>query len=386
MKISKKIVLTAGSFLLGLSLVGCGKTNEAASGSNENSNDIKIGVPAPLSGQSAKMGSDIVNAAKLAASELNEKGGVIGKKIKIVPIDDACDAQVATQAANKLVTSNVDAVVGHYCSSAALPAETVYNENGIPFITPSSSNPQLTEQGFTNVFRMIGRDDQQGKFMADYLVHVQHKKNIAILHDNTTYTKGLAQETKAGVEKLGGKVTFFEAVTPGEKDFSVIISKLKPLKPDAIYWTGFYAEGGLLIKQAKDLGLNVLFAAGDGNNDTTLMKIAGPASEGVIVSTAPTTEFLDNAGAGNFVSKYKETYSEDAGPFSSYTYDGVNIIAEAIKEAKTQDKKKIIDTIHGLKDFQGVTGTINFDEKGDRKGISYITTQVKDGKFEATQK
>lgn len=385
MKISRKLTATAVALLLGLSLVGCaGKTDEVAGGNNEKSTFIKIGVPAPLSGQNAKMGEDIVNGAKLAASQINDKGGVLGKKVKIVSIDDACDAQVATQAANKLVTSKVDAVVGHYCSSAALPANSVYTENGIPFITPSSSNPKLTEQGFNNVFRMIGRDDQQGQFASDYLVNGQNKKKIAILHDNTTYAKGLADETKAGVEKLGGKVVFFEAITPGEKDFSVILSKLKPLKPDAIYWTGFYAEGGLLIKQSKDLGLNALFMAGDGNNDTTLIKIAGPSAEGVIVSTAPTTEFLPNAK--DFVAKYKETYSQDAGPFSTYTYDGVKIVAEAIKEAKSQDKKAIINALHNLKNFQGVTGTINFDSKGDRKGISYITTQVKDGKFVATQK
>ncbi|WP_201780855.1 branched-chain amino acid ABC transporter substrate-binding protein [Aneurinibacillus tyrosinisolvens] len=383
MKISKMLAAAAATLLLGISITGCGNTNQAeqtsAGKSQTSGSTIKIGVPAPLSGTNAKMGEDIVQAAKIAATQINDKGGVLGKKIEIVSIDDACDAQVATQAANKLVTSNVAAVVGHYCSSATLPATTVYNDQGIPFIAAASSNPKITEQGFENVFRMVGRDDQQSKFVSEYLINKQKKKKIAILHDNTTYAKGLADETKSSVEKLGGEVVFFDAITPGEKDFSVTLSKLKPLQPDAIYWTGYYAEGGLLIKQAKDLGINTLFMVGDSNNDPTLIKIAGPAAEGVIVDSVPTPEFLP--GAKDFVSKYKETYSKDPGPYTTFTYDGVNAVAEAIKQANSTDSKAVVAALHNLNGYSGVTGNVKFDEKGDRTDLLYITTKVKDGKF-----
>jgi ABC-type branched-subunit amino acid transport system substrate-binding protein len=234
---------------------------------------IKIGVPVPLSGGNAKMGDDIAKAARMAADEWNAKGGVMGHKIEIVAFDDACDAQASVTAAHKLIDGGVVAVAGGYCSSAAIPASAVYHDAGVAFVADASSNPKLTDQGFENVFRVIGRDDQQGPYAAAFMINKLKAKKIAIIHDNTVYAKGLADATKAALDgKPGVSVVFFDAITPGEKDFSAVLTKVKSLAPDVTYFTGYYPEGGLVAKQFKDLGVPGKFMAGDANNDPTLLR------------------------------------------------------------------------------------------------------------------
>src|SRR5437016_4519342 len=249
---------------------------------------VKIGVPVPLSGGNAKMGDDIAKAATLAAEEWNAKGGVLGRKIEIVSFDDACDAQQSVTAAHKLLDAGVVAVAGGYCSSAAIPASAVYHDAGVAFVADASSNPKLTDQGFENVFRVIGRDDQQGPYAAGFMMKTLKAKRIAIIHDNTLYAKGLADATNAALTgRAGVQVVFFDAVTPGEKDFSAVLTKVKSLKPDVTYYTGYYPEGGLIAKQFKDLGVSGKFMAGDANNDPTFVSEAGNASEGVVVTSTP---------------------------------------------------------------------------------------------------
>ena len=341
---------------------------------------IKIGVPVPLSGGNAKMGDDIAKAATLAVEEWNAKGGVLGRKLEIVSFDDACDAQASVTAAHKLVDGGVVAVAGGYCSSAAIPASAVYHDAGVAFVADASSNPKLTDQGFENVFRVIGRDDQQGPYAAGFMMGTLKAKKIAIIHDNTLYAKGLADATKAALDgKPGVQVVFFDAVTPGEKDFSAVLTKVKSLTPDVTYYTGYYPEGGLIAKQFKDLGVSGKFMAGDANNDPTFISEAGPASEGVYVTSTPLPQ--DQSTAKAFIDRYKKRWNRDPGPYSALEYDAVNVVINAIKQSGSTDRAAVIKAITATKNYQGATGAINFDKKGDRASVLYITYIIKGGKF-----
>ena len=352
----------------------------AALGAGAQGAAIKIGVPVPLSGGNAKMGNDISQAATLAVEEWNAKGGVLGRKLEIVAFDDACDAQQSVTAAHKLVDGGVVAVAGGYCSSAAIPASAVYHDAGVAFVADASSNPKLTDQGFENVFRVIGRDDQQGPYAAGFMMNTLKAKKIAIIHDNTLYAKGLADATKAALEgKPGVQVVFFDAVTPGEKDFSAVLTKVKSLSPDVTYYTGYYPEGGLIAKQFKDLGVPGKFMAGDANNDPTFISEAGPASEGVFVTSTPLPQ--DQSTAKSFIDRYKKRWNQDPGPYSALEYDAVNVVINAIKQSGSTDRAAIIKAITGTKNYQGATGAINFDKKGDRTSVLYITYIIKGGKF-----
>ncbi|HYM68554.1 MAG TPA: branched-chain amino acid ABC transporter substrate-binding protein, partial [bacterium] len=326
---------------------------------------IKIGVPVPLSGGNAKMGDDISKAGMLAVEEWNAKGGILGRKLEIVAFDDACDAQASVTAAHKLIDSGVVAVAGGYCSSAAIPASAVYHDTGVAFVADASSNPKLTDQGFENVFRVIGRDDQQGPYAAGFMMKTLKAKRIAIIHDNTVYAKGLADATKMALDgKPGVQVVFFDAVTPGEKDFSAVLTKVKGLKPDVTYYTGYYPEGGLVAKQFKDLGVSGKFMAGDANNDPTFITEAGPAAEGVFVTSTPLPQDMSTAKA--FVDRYKKRWNQDPGPYSALEYDAVNVVIDALRRAGKADRAAVVKAIAATKNYRGATGAISFDKKGDR--------------------
>ena len=344
---------------------------------------IKIGVPVPLSGGNAKMGNDIVQAATMAADEQNAKGGVLGRKLEIMSFDDACDAQQAVTAAHKLVDAGVVAVAGGYCSSAAIPASAVYHDSGVAFVADASSNPKLTDQGFENVFRVIGRDDQQGPYAAGFMTKSLKAKNIAIIHDNTLYAKGLAEATRDALGKMMGvKVVFFDAITPGEKDFSAALTKVKSVKPDVTYFTGYYPEGGLVCKQFKDLSVPGKFMAGDANNDPTFIKECGPASTGVYITSTPLPQ--DQSTAKAFIQRYTARWKQDPGPYSALEFDSVGVVINAMQRAKSADRAAIIKALAGAPAYTGATGKISFDKKGDRIQVLYITYQIKGDKFVPT--
>jgi branched-chain amino acid transport system substrate-binding protein len=343
---------------------------------------VKLGVPVPLSGGSAEAGQDILNGARLAADQANAKGGVLGRKIEIVSADDACDAQQGVTAAQKLVDAGVVAVVGGYCSSAALPESGIFHTAGVAFVADASTNPQLTEQGFDNVFRDIGRDDQQGPFAANFMVDDLHAHRIAIVHDNTVYAKGLAEATRTALaNKPDVQVVFFDAITPGEKDFTATLTRIKSLRPDVLYFTGYYAEGGLLARQFKELHVPGVFMAGDANNDPTFIKEAGGAANGVLVTSAPLAQFLPEAKA--YIAAYRAKYGHAPGPYSAYEFDAVNIAIAAIKRAHTTDRAAIIKALARTKGFKGITGMISFNDKGDRAGVNYMVLEIRSGKFMA---
>jgi ABC-type branched-subunit amino acid transport system substrate-binding protein len=341
-------------------------------------------VPAPVSGDYASAGQDIVHGAQLAAKHINGSGGVNGKKIKIVSQDDACSAQTAAQAAQKLISQGIVASAGGYCSTAALPELSAFHRAGIPFVMDASTNPQLTESGYPEAFRTIFRDDEQGPFVAKFITGYLHAKRVAVVNDNTTYSKGLADNTVSALKKDGTDVVYNNALTPGQSDYTSVLTRVAQTHPDVFYYTGYFAEFGLLLKEAKQLGLNFQMMGGDANNDPTLIKTAGPAAKGVLVDTAPLANFISSAKS--YVQDYKSAYGTGPGPYSAYEYDAVGVVAAAIKKANSTDAKKIIAALKNLGNYTGITGTFHFDSKGDRKPVSYIIITVKNGQFVADKK
>ncbi|HUA78636.1 MAG TPA: branched-chain amino acid ABC transporter substrate-binding protein [Acetobacteraceae bacterium] len=340
---------------------------------------IKVGVPGPLSGPYANAGIDIVNAAKLAADQINAKGGVLGRPLEIVAEDDACDPQTAVQAAQKMIDSGVVAVAGGYCSGAALPELSTLHRRNIPYILDASTNPRLTELGYKDVFRTIGRDDEQGPFAASFIANALHAKRAAVVNDNTTYAKGLADATVAALKKLGVDVVYNNAITPGQLDYSPVLTRIASLNPDVIYFTGYFAEGGLMVKEARELHLKPVFMGGDGNNDPTLLKTAGSAANGMFITCAPLPQFL--SGAKTFVDDYTKQFGHGPGPYSAYEYDAIGVLASAIERAKATTPDAINAALAETKDYPGITGDITFNAKGDRAVAVYIVVTVKNDEF-----
>ncbi|HBR22443.1 MAG TPA: branched chain amino acid ABC transporter substrate-binding protein, partial [Nitrospiraceae bacterium] len=241
---------------------------------------IKIGIAGPMTGDQAKMGTDFKNGVTLAVEEWNAKGGVLGKKIEIMVEDDQHEPKQAVSIANKIVNAGAVGIIGHFNSSCSIPASDVYNRAGIPMISPGSTNPQLTEKRYKGVFRVCGRDDQQGKVGAEFVINELKLKKIAIIHDKTTYGQGLADEFK---KFITGKVevVYYSGIIQGDKDFKTVLTAMKDKKPELIYFGGIYPEAGLIVRQAKELGINVPLMSGDGTIDPKFIEIAGvKAAEG----------------------------------------------------------------------------------------------------------
>lgn len=347
------------------------------SGCQKKEDVIKIGMAGPMTGDQAKMGTDFKNGVTLAVEEWNAKGGVLGKKIILMIGDDQRDPKQAVSVANKLVNGGAVGIIGHFNSSCSIPASDVYNRAGIPMISPASTNPQLTEKGYKGVFRVCGRDDQQGKVGAEFVINQLKLKKIAILHDKTTYGQGLADEFKKFVS---GKVdvVHYGGIIQGEKDFKTVLTSVKQKNPELIYFGGIYTEAGLLVRQAKELGLTVPFMSGDGTIDPKFIEIAGAkAAEGTYLTFSPDARNIPTAKP--FIETYEKRFGE-IGPYSVYAYDATNILLAAIKEANTTEGKTVSEKIHSM-EFSGALGKIKFDEKGDVIEAPYVVWITKNGKF-----
>lgn len=343
-------------------------------------NVIKIGIAGPLTGDQAKMGYDLVNGVSLAVEEWNAKGGIHGKQIVMVKGDDRRDPREAVSVANKMANEGVIGVVGHFNSSCSIPASRIYNEEGIIQITPASTNPELTEQGFTNIFRICGRDDQQGVAGAKFVKETLKKSRIAVLHDKTTYGQGLADEFKKNVE-CSAQIVAYEGIVQGENDYTAVLTKIKQLNPEVVYFGGIYPEAGLLVKQMRSIGLDAIFVAGDGVIDPEFIKIGGKATEGSYMTFGPPVEELPSAKY--FVDNYKKRFGE-VGPYSIYSYDAANILLQAVMEAGSIDKEKVAEAVHNIK-YEGALGNIQFDRKGDVLVAPYILWVVKNSGFSPVQ-
>jgi branched-chain amino acid transport system substrate-binding protein len=338
---------------------------------------IKIGAAGQLTGPEAVFGADMLNGVKLAVEEWNAKGGVLGKKIELLPGDDQAEPRQAVAVANKFVTEGVVGVIGHFNSSCSIPASEVYHKAGIPQISHASTNPKLTDQGFDNVFRVCGRDDQQGKAAADFAVQKLKVKRVAIIHDKTTYGQGFAEEFKKGIGS-SVEVVAFEGITKGEKDYTPVVTKIKAASPDLVFFGGIYTEGGLLVKQYKAVGGTAPFIGGDGIMSEEFVKIGGPGVEGTYATFGPDTKEIPSAKGFN--ENYRKKYGEP-GVYSIYAYDATNILLQALKSAGTTDPKQVVAAIRSI-DYNGALGHVQFDAKGDVKLSPYVIWKVDGGKWQ----
>ncbi len=343
-----------------------------------NAQELNVAVAGPMTGGEATFGDQFKRGAEMAIADINAKGGVLGKKLKLHIGDDACDPKQAVDVANKLVSQKVVFVAGHFCSSSSIPASKVYNEEGILQMSPASTNPKLTEQGYYNVFRTCGRDDQQGTVAGNFIADKYKGKKVAILHDKTAYGKGLADETKKQLNKRGAKEAMYEAYTKGEKDFAALVSKLKGGGIDVVYVGGYHSEAGLIIRQAHGQGYKPQLISGDALVTDEYWKITGPAGEGTLMTFSPDPR--KNKVAAPVVDKFKKGGYDPEG-YTLYTYAAFQAWAQAVEKTKSTDAKKVAETLRTGK-FSTVLGDIGFDKKGDVTGSDYVFYVWKSGKYD----
>lgn len=345
---------------------------------------IKIGLMGPMTGSWASEGQEMKQVLELLAEDLNAKGGVMGKKVEVISEDDGGDPRTASLAATRLSTQGLVGVVGTYGSAVTEATQNIYNEAKIPQIANGSTAIRLTEKSLPMFFRTCPRDDEQAKVAAQTVQKLGVKK-LAILHDNSTYAKGLADETKALLQGKAVEIVFFDALTPKEQDYTTILTKLKAAQPDFVFFTGYYGEGGLLLKQKKEMNWNVPFMGGDATNNPDLVKIAGKdAANGFYFLSAPLPKDLPYEQAKAFLAAFAKKYGIP--PSSVYAVlagDGFRVLAYAIEQTKSTDTGKLADYLHKeLKDYPGLTGKISFNDKGDRVGEVYKVYQVNpEGQF-----
>ncbi|WP_448205873.1 branched-chain amino acid ABC transporter substrate-binding protein [Azospirillum sp. sgz302134] len=340
--------------------------------------DISVAVAGPMTGQYAAFGEQMRKGMEQAVADINAAGGVLGQKLKLEVGDDACDPKQAVAVANDLARKGVKFVNGHYCSGSSIPASAVYAEEGILNITPAATNPKLTEQGLKNIFRICGRDDQQGKFAGKYLLDTYKGKNIAILHDKSAYGKGLADETQKALNAGGQKEKIYEAYTAGEKDYSALVSKLKQEAVDVVYVGGYHTEAGLLARQMKDQGLNAPIVSGDALVTNEYWAITGQAGEGTLMTFGPDPREVPDAK--ETVEKFRKAGYEPEG-YTLYTYAALQVWAEAVKDAGSTDTAKVAAALHKGGAHKTVIGSIGFDAKGDVTTPAYVWYRWSNGQY-----
>ena len=337
---------------------------------------IKIGVTGPITGPNAAFGKQLTDGAEQAVADFNAAGGINGQKITLSKGDDVSDPKQGVSVANKFVGDGVKFVVGPFNSGVTIPASEVYAENGVLMITPSATNPKVTERKLWNVFRTCGRDDQQGAVAAEYISKNLKGKKVAVVHDKTTYGQGLADETRKAMNKAGVKEVLYEGVNTGEKDFSALITKMKNAGTDVVYWGGLHTEGGLIVRQMRDQGLKAVMMSGDGITSDEFATIGGPGVEGTLMTFPPDPR--NRPEAAKIVAAYKaKGINPEA--YTLYTYAAMEVIKQAAEAAKSLDPKKVAAQIHSGKKFKTVIGELAFDKKGDITRPDYVMYTWKKG-------
>jgi branched-chain amino acid transport system substrate-binding protein len=354
-------VILAGLATLGASL---GLSLPAAAQS-----EILIAVAGPMTGKEATFGAQFQAGAKAAVADINAKGGVLGKQLKLEIGDDQCDPKQARAVAEQLSAAGAVFVAGHFCSSSSIPASSVYNEQGVVQISPGSTNPAFTDnRPGPFVYRVCGRDDQQGAVAGQYLAERFKDKKIAFLHDKTAYGRGLADETKKAMNAAGKQEVFFEAITAGEKDYTAIVTRLKQEGIDVVFLGGYYAEGGLIIRQMRDQGMKTILVGGDALVSSDLGLVAGDYVEGTLMTFSPDPR--RNPAAKEVVDALQKAGVNPEG-YVIYAYAAVQAWAQAAEKAGTADGAKVVDALNSS-EFDTALGKFRFDAKGDPNLPPYV--------------
>jgi branched-chain amino acid transport system substrate-binding protein len=341
--------------------------------------DIKFGVVGPITGGSAAFGAQLKQGVEQAVEDINAAGGILGQKIVLSVGDDGADPKEGVSVANKFAADGIKFVIGHFNSGVTIPASEVYQENGMLEITPAATNPKVTDRNLWNIFRVCGRDDQQGSVAGAIIAARFAGKRIAIVHDKTTYGQGLAEETRKAINAKRIKEVMFEGINKDDKDFTALVSKLKSANPDLIYWGGLHDTGGLIVRQMRDQGVKAPLMGGDGMADDEFAAIAGPGAEGTLMTYSPDPR--TDPRNKEIVDLFRKKRGFEPQAYTLYSYAAVQIIKQAAEQAKSLDPKKIADVMHSGKAFKTVAGDIVFDKKGDVGGDGYIVDGKKKDRY-----
>jgi branched-chain amino acid transport system substrate-binding protein len=342
--------------------------------------EIKIGIMVPTSGSLATYGIDMENAIKMAAEDINAKGGVLGQKIVTFTADDGCDPQMATAAASKLVSQGMNAVVGGFCSGSTLATLKIYSDAGVPLLVTNANSSKFIAANPGNAFLI----NALATYQVDTAMELFKKhaiKTIALVHQGDAYSEDLASLTRKKWEAMGKQVLAYEMVNPGEQDQSSLVTRLKGKNPEMVFWTAYFADGALLIKQLRQAGYRGKITVADGSVDPHLIEIGGKATEGVFALSLPLPEFLPGGKGQDFIPKYKAKYHVDPGPCSPLCYDGMMLMADAMRRAGGTDAKAVIAALKATKAYPGLAGPIAFDSNNNLAQSNFITLTVKNAKW-----
>jgi len=351
----------------------------ASCGGGEEDKSTPVAVVGPITGQYASFGAQMKNGGELAVEDINAAGGVLGKKLDLEFGDDACDPKQAVAVANQMTGNNVALVAGHYCSGSSIPASKVYTEANIVQISPASTNPAFTDnRAGPNIYRVCGRDDQQGGVAGKYIASHFSDKKVAFVHDKTAYGKGLADETKKAMNEAGKQEAMYEAITAGEKDYSALVSKLKQANIDLVYFGGYHTEAGLIIRQMRDQGMNTILMGGDALITQEFWSITGPAGEGTLMTFSPDPR--KNPAAAEVVKRFKDKGIEPEG-YVLYTYAALQAWKQAAEKAKSIESADVVKAMNDT-EFDTVIGRFKFNEKGDPNLPPYAVYRWSNGTYD----
>jgi len=351
----------------------------ASCGGGEEDKSTPVAVVGPITGQYASFGAQMKNGGELAVEDINAAGGVLGKKLDLEFGDDACDPKQAVAVANQMTGNNVALVAGHYCSGSSIPASKVYAEANMVQISPASTNPAFTDnRAGPNIYRVCGRDDQQGGVAGKYIASHFSDKKVAFVHDKTAYGKGLADETKKAMNEAGKQEAMYEAITAGEKDYSALVSKLKQANIDLVYFGGYHTEAGLIIRQMRDQGMNTILMGGDALITQEFWSITGPAGEGTLMTFSPDPR--KNPAAAEVVKRFKDKGIEPEG-YVLYTYAALQAWKQAAEKAKSIESADVVKAMNDT-EFDTVIGKFKFNEKGDPNLPPYAVYRWSNGTYD----
>jgi branched-chain amino acid transport system substrate-binding protein len=329
--------------------------------------EIMVGIAGPLSGSTLNVGEQQEIGALKAIDHLNDQGGLLGEEVVAISVDDACEPEQAKAAARQLVSEGVIFVVGHVCSGASLAASKIYEEAGIIMISPASTNPKVTDDGGPNVFRVIGRDDQQGMIAGDYLADNYANSKIAIIHDGQAYGLGLAEFTRDQLNERGITEVIFDSYTPEQADYRSTVDKLVDAKVDVLYAGGYQADIGIILRQAKKKLPNLQLISGDAMVNGEFLLVAGEAGVGTYFTFGPDIRLMTEAATVTAAIRDEDAYEPDG--YTLYSYGAVQAWAQAVQLAGSLQPDAVIDALKSGS-FDTVLGKIGFDEKGDVTGLS----------------
>lgn len=336
--------------------------------------DVTVGVAGPMTGSYATFGAQFKAGADAAVADLT----VMGKKLKLEIGDDACDPKQAVAVANKLAGDKVAAVIGHFCSGSSIPASAVYNEAGILQISPASTNPKLTdERAGPGVFRVCGRDDQQGAVAGAFLAKNFKDKVVAVVNDKSAYGKGLADETKKAMNAAGKQEVLYESITAGEKDYTALVSKLKQANVDLVYLGGYHTEAGLIVRQMRSQGMKTILMGGDAMVTQEYWQITGKDGEGTLFTFSPDPR--KNPAAADLVKAFRAKGVDPEG-YVLYTYAAFQVWKQAVEKAGSMDTDKVIKAMNST-EFNTAIGKFTFNAKGDPSLPPYAVYEWKDGNY-----